>query len=109
MHRWIRWAVAGVVLVLVVIGLITYSGKKETQEAQQKAQQLTQKLEQAGLRVPQDQDIIVRSLGNDGGAVCENPANALGRAILYDQLTNGATSSAAGRSSSTGTSCGARR
>ncbi len=69
---------------------ITYSGKKETQEAQQKAQQLTQKLEAAGLRVPQDQDIIVRSLGNDGGAVCENPGNALGRAILYDELTNGA-------------------
>ena len=89
-HRWIRWAVAGVVLVLVVIGLITYSGKKETQEAQQKAQQLTQKLENAGLRVPQDQDILVRSLGDDGGAVCENPGNALGRAILYDQLTNGA-------------------
>ena len=77
-------------LVLVVIGLITYSGKKESQEAQQKAQQLTQKLENAGLRVPQDQDIIVRSLGSDGGAVCENPGNALGRAVLYDQLTNGA-------------------
>ena len=41
--------------------------------AQQKAQELTQKFEQAGLRVPQDQDIIVRSLGDDGGAVCENP------------------------------------
>jgi hypothetical protein len=89
-HRWIRWTVAGVVLVLIVIGLITYSGKKETQEAQQKAQQLTQKLENAGLRVPQDQDILVRSLGDDGGAVCENPGNALGRAVLYDQLTNGA-------------------
>ncbi len=89
-HRWIRWAVAGVVLVLVVIGLITYSGKKETQEAEQKAQQLTQKLEQAGLRVPQDQDIVVRSLGNDGGAVCDNPGSALGRAVLYDQLVNGA-------------------
>jgi amino acid transporter len=89
-HRWIRWTVAGVVLVLIVIGLITYSGKKETQEAQQKAQQLTQKLENAGLRVPQDQDILVRSLGSDGGAVCDNPGNALGRAVLYDQLTNGA-------------------
>ena len=82
--------VGAVVVVLCVIGLITYSGKKETEQAQQKAQQLTQQFEQAGLPVPADQDIIVRSLGNDGGSVCENPANALGRAILYDQLTNGA-------------------
>jgi hypothetical protein len=89
-NRWIYWAVGAVVVVLVVIGLITYSGKKESQEAQQKAQELTQKFEQAGLRVPEDQDIIVRSLGSDGGAVCDNPANALGKALLNDQLTNGA-------------------
>ena len=86
----IYWIVGGVVVVLCVIGLITYSGEKETQEAQQKAQELTQKFEQAGLPVPADQDIIVRSLGDDGGAVCDNPANALGRALLNDQLTNGA-------------------
>jgi len=79
-----------VVVALTVIGLITYNGKKETQEAQQKAQELSQKFEQAGLRVPEDQDIIVRSLGTDGGAVCDNPANALGRALLFDQLGNGA-------------------
>lgn len=88
--RWIYWAVGAVVVALTVIGLITYNGKKETQEAQQKAQELSQKFEQAGLRVPEDQDIIVRSLGTDGGAVCDNPANALGRALLFDQLGNGA-------------------
>lgn len=88
--RVIYWIVGGVVLTLLVIGLIAYSGEKETREAQEKAQQLTQEFEQAGLPVPADQDIIVRSLGSDGGAVCENPANALGRAILNDQLTNGA-------------------
>ena len=41
--------------------------------------------------MPADQSIIVSSLGTDGGAVCDNPANALGRAILFDQLTNGAS------------------
>jgi hypothetical protein len=87
---WIYWVIGAVVLVLVVIGLITYSGKKETQEAQDKAQQLTQKLEQAGLPVPEDQDIIIRSLGTDGGNVCDNPASALGKATLVDQITNGA-------------------
>jgi hypothetical protein len=90
-HRWIYWAVGGVVLLLVVIGLITYSGNKQTQEAQDKAAQLTQKFQQAGLRVPEDQDIITRSLGDDGGAVCDNPASALGKAVLFDTLVNGAS------------------
>ena len=40
--------------------------------------------------MPDDQDILIRSLGSDGGAVCDNPANALGRATLLDQMTNGA-------------------
>jgi hypothetical protein len=89
--RWIYWFVGLVVLALTVIGLITYSGEKKDQEAQDKAQQLTQKFEQAGLPVPEDQDILVRSLGNDGGNVCDNPASALGRAVLYDQFANGAS------------------
>ena len=88
--RWLYWVVGLVVVVLAVVGLITYSGEKKDQEAEQKAQELTQKFEQAGLPVPQDQDIIVRSLGNDGGNVCDNAASALGRATLLDQLTNGA-------------------
>jgi len=86
----LNWLVAGVVIVLCVIGLITWNSGKNNAEAQQKAQQLTQKFEQAGLRVPQDQDIIVKSLGTDGGAVCDNPANALGKAVQNDMLTNGA-------------------
>jgi hypothetical protein len=90
MSRWIYWTIGAVVVVLAIVGLVTYSGKKQDQEAQEKAQQLTQKLEQAGLRAPQDQDIFVRSFGTDGGAVCDNPANALGRATLFDQITNGA-------------------
>ena len=88
--RVVYWVLGAILVILVVIGLITYSGEKKTAEAQQKAQELTQKFEQAGLPVPQDQDIIVRSLGTDGGAVCENPANALGKAIQNDMLTNGA-------------------
>ena len=89
-HNWLLWAAGGVALVLCIIGLVTYSGKKETQQAQDKAQQLTQKLQAAGLRVPEDQDVFVRSLGTDGGAVCDNPASALGKATLIDTLTNGA-------------------
>lgn len=87
--RFIYWFVGAVLLILVVIGLITYSGQKKDEAAQAKAQELTQKFERVGLPVPADQDIIVRSLGTDGGAVCDNPANALGRALFNDQLTNG--------------------
>ncbi len=85
------WILGGVLIALVVIGLITYSGQKRDEQAQAKAAELTQKFERAGLPVPADQDIIVRSLGNDGGAVCDNPANALGRALLNDQIVNGAS------------------
>ena len=89
-NRTLYWIIAGVLIVLCIIGLITYSGKKSDAEAQDKAQQLSQKLEAAGLPVP-DEDILIRSFGTDGGAVCDNPANALGRAILFDNLVNGAS------------------
>jgi len=88
--RVVYWIIGAVLVILCVVGLITYSGNKETAEAQQKAEQLAQKFEQAGLRVPVDLDILVRSLGTDGGAVCANPANALGIALQNDMLTNGA-------------------
>jgi hypothetical protein len=89
-HRVMYWIIAGVLVVLAIVGLITYSSNTNDAEAQQKAQQLSQAFRQAGLAVPVNQDIITRSLGNDGGAVCDNPATALGRAIFLDQLTNGA-------------------
>jgi MFS family permease len=89
-HRRLYWILAGVVAVLVVVGLLTYNAGKNNQEAKQKAQELTQKFEAAGLPVPADLESITRSLGTDGGVVCDNPANALGKATLYDQLTNGA-------------------
>jgi hypothetical protein len=87
----IYWVLGALVVVLVIVGLITYSSNRDTREAQEKAQELTQKFQEAGLRVPQSQDILTRSLGTDGGAVCDNPLNALGKALLLNQLTNGAS------------------
>ena len=82
---------AASLVVLCVIGLITYSGKKETQEAQDKAQQLTQKFQAAGLRGAAGPGHLRRGRsGTDGGAVCDNPASALGKAALIDTITNGA-------------------
>ena len=66
------------------------AARRTTRRPSRRPQQLTVALQQAGLTVPADQDILIRSLGSDGGAVCDNPANALGRATLLDQMTNGA-------------------
>jgi hypothetical protein len=88
--RWLYWAIGGVVVVLLIIGLITYSAGKNNAEAQAKARQLSQKVVAAGLNPPANLDQLTRSLGTDGGAVCSNPANALGKATLNAELTNGA-------------------
>ena len=87
----LSWVIGGLVVVLMIIGVIAYSGEKSDREAEEKAEQLAQSFEQAGLPVPEDQDIIVRTLGNDGGNVCDDPASALGRAVLYDGFANGAS------------------
>lgn len=89
--RPIYWLLGVGLLVLVIVGLISYGAKERDEEAQQKAAQLMQAFEQAGLTPPVNQEMIERSLGNDGGAVCANPANALGKAILADSLANGAS------------------
>lgn len=89
-RNWIyitAWIILGA---LVVAGLFAFSSARETREAQEKADQLITALEDAGARTP-DRDQIVRVLGDDGGATCENPNDALNRAVLLSQLTNGAT------------------
>jgi hypothetical protein len=83
------WIIGVVVVLLAVIGLFTYNGGTENRQSERLAQDLTAAYQDAGLTAP-DQDLIVRSLGTDGGAVCANPLNALGKAHLLDQLTNGA-------------------
>jgi hypothetical protein len=91
-NPWMYWLIGGLVAALLVIGIIIYLGnEQDDRQAQEKAAQLTQKLEQAGLRVPQDQSIIINSLGDDGGAVCDNPGKGLGKAVLFDTLANGAS------------------
>lgn len=89
-HRQLLWGAGAVVVILLVIGLITFSGHKQDQAAQQKAQQLSQEFAGAGLPVPVHQRTIAEALGTDGGAICENPASALGKATLFANLTNGA-------------------
>ncbi|WP_076262012.1 hypothetical protein [Intrasporangium flavum] len=77
------------VLVLTVIALVTFHSGKTSQEAQQKAVQLTAALTAAGARAP-SQETLVRLFGNDGGSVCDDPNGALRRGVLTQQLMNGA-------------------
>jgi len=81
--------VGGVILVLLIVALIAFNSNKETQAANQKADQLIATLNQAGLPTP-SKDQVVRVLGDDGGTVCADPKLALKKTIMYGLATNGA-------------------
>jgi Tfp pilus assembly protein FimT len=89
-RRIIYAIVAGALVVLLVISFIFYRSAQSNQQAQDKANQLIAALQKAGVRAVPSQDQIVSVLGDDGGALCKDPANALRKSILFDQLTNGA-------------------
>jgi hypothetical protein len=88
-RRTIYIAAGLVLLCLLIAGLVFHRSAESTQEAQQKADQLITALEKAGARTP-TQDQVVRLLGDDGGALCDDPSGSLRKAILFGQLTNGA-------------------
>ena len=81
--------IGAVLLVLLIVALIAFNSNKETQAAEQKADQLIATLGQAGLRAP-PKDQVVRVLGDDGGVVCDDPNLALKKTIMYGLATNGA-------------------
>lgn len=89
-RSWIYITSCVVLGVMIIIALIAFSSARETSRAQDKADELIAALDDAGARTP-DRDQIVRVLGDDGGATCENPSDALQRATLHALLTNGAT------------------
>jgi len=88
-HRWVYWVAVGLLAVFVLVALVSFHSAKSTREAQDKADQLIAALDAAGARVP-SQDQVVRVLGDDGGATCDDPGNALRRSTLYSMLANGA-------------------
>lgn len=89
-HRWIYIGSIVVLVAMVVIGLLSFTQLHNTNEAHRKASQLSDTLRAAGYPVP-SQDQIVRTLGSDGGAVCEDPADALVQAQWKSGMSNGAT------------------
>jgi len=87
-RRYLYTGVAIVLAVLVAVGLFTLKAGATTQAAEDKAAQLITELESAGVPAPSSQ-VLVRLLGDDGGAVCEDPNGALSRATLLAQMTTG--------------------
>ena len=86
----VTYIVVGVIVaVLLIAALVSYRSAKATEEANQKAAQLQSELTAAGLRAPST-DMLVRVLGDDGGATCADPNEALQRGALYGMLVNGA-------------------
>ncbi|GAA1673497.1 hypothetical protein GCM10009830_19760 [Glycomyces endophyticus] len=79
-RRTTFWVIGAVLVVLAVVGIALYRGGAEDRGATDKAEQLQQALEDAGLTAP-DTDQITAVLGSDGGAMCEDPAAALQRAL----------------------------
>jgi Tfp pilus assembly protein FimT len=89
--RSVTYIVSVILLVaLTVIGLITFRAARETDRAAEKADQLTSEIEAAGGTAP-SREQIMRVLGDDGGAVCANPNEALSRATFLGMLMNGAS------------------
>ena len=89
-RSWIYITASVLLGLLAIWAVFAFSSARETKRAQEKADELIAALQDAGARTP-DQDQIVRVLGDDGGATCANPNEALSRATLHTLLANGAT------------------
>ncbi len=81
--------VGAVVLILMVLGTVSWRNAKAGEEAERKADQLIAAITTAGGQAPSREQVI-RVLGTDGGAICTNPNESLIKANLQAQLSNGA-------------------
>ena len=86
---WLYVLLGCVVVGLAIWGVIAYRGHKDMQAANTKAQQLQDTFKAAGLPTYPDTLQVARTLGTDGGAVCETP-DTFAKAFLKLQLSNGA-------------------
>ncbi|MFF2075600.1 hypothetical protein ACFVXG_12695 [Kitasatospora sp. NPDC058162] len=88
-HRWIYLGSIVLLVAMLVTGLLSFSQLHATDLAARKANQLSTALSSAGYPVPA-QEQITHTLGEDGGAVCADPANALNQAQWTYGMSNGA-------------------
>jgi hypothetical protein len=89
-RSWIFITALVLLGVVTLAGVLAFNEGVDNAQAQNKANELIDALASTGARTP-DVDQVARVLGDDGGATCENPNEALSRSILLSLLTNGAT------------------
>ena len=91
-NRSVLYVIVSVVLVILAVwAVIAFASARQTEQAAEKADELIQTLEDAGATATPKPEVIARVLGDDGGAVCANPNQALNRATLFGLLSNGAS------------------
>ena len=102
--RRITFIVLGVIFtILLIVALARVPQRRRARSpVAGKADQLSDAFTEAGLPAP-DRDQIVRTLGDDGGAVCADPDAALKRAVAQRTAgqRRGRTRAAAGASPTT--------
>ena len=81
-NRWVYWGAWIVLGVFIVIGLVTFNAARDSRKASDKADEFLAALEDAGVQRLPSKDQVVRILGDDGGATCDDPGNALRKATL---------------------------
>jgi len=88
--RRTTYIVLGVVFMLLAgVALLMFGSARSDARADEKADEYLAELSANGLGTPSKEQ-VVHVLGDDGGALCADPASALNRAVLYGALTNGA-------------------
>jgi hypothetical protein len=80
---------SAIFLVLLLVALLTFKQGKANQQADAKADQLIAELGAQGLQAP-SRDQLARTLGTDGGAVCQSPGGALTTGLQKIAAANGA-------------------
>ncbi|SKB10198.1 hypothetical protein [Aeromicrobium choanae] len=90
-RSWIYITACVLLAGAAIVAVLLFEDVRESNRAEDRADELITALEEAGVTQTLDRDRIVRVLGDDGGPVCEDPNAALRRATLHSMLTNGAT------------------
>ena len=91
-HKHPMWLYIVIVVGLIVLaigGVAVYRGHHQNALAKQKAEELNNAFEAAGLQT-EDVDALAGTLGTDGGAVCDDPNGTLAKSLLKINLANGA-------------------
>ena len=87
---WIYLTACVLLGVVLIAALLLWREARETARARENADELVSLMQENGVASP-DRDRIIRVLGDDGGATCQDPNEALTRAVVLALLSNGAT------------------